>query len=62
MLVDITSNQTFKVDIGPEEAFRILCKTIHMDFILEEDFGYFVTEDEHGEKSVYKTENGRDEL
>ena len=60
MLVDITTKQTFKVDIEPEEAFRILCKTLHMEFILEEDFDYFVTEDEYGEKAVYKTENGRD--
>lgn len=60
MLVNITAKQTFKADIEPEEAFRTLCKTLHMEFILEEDFDYFVTEDECGEKSVYKTENGRD--
>lgn len=35
MLVDITSRQTFKADIEPEEAFRILCKTLSMDFILD---------------------------
>ncbi len=51
MLVDVTSKQTFNVDIEPEEAFRILCKTLHMEFILEEDFNYFVTEDEYGEKA-----------
>lgn len=60
MLVDITAKQTFKADIEPEEAFRILCKTLHMEFILEEDFDYFVIEDEYGEKAVYKTENDRD--
>ena len=32
MLVDITAKQTFKADIEPEEAFRILCKTLHMEF------------------------------
>ena len=60
MLVDITAKQTLKADIEPEEAFRILCKTLHMDFILEEDFDYFVNENEFREKAVYKTENGRD--
>lgn len=60
MLVNVTSKQTFNIDIEPEEAFRILCKTLHMDFILEEDFDYFVTENGFGEKAVYKTENGRD--
>lgn len=60
MLVDITARQTFKADIGPEEAFRILCKTLHMEFIMEEDFDYFVIEDGYGGKAVYKTENDRD--
>lgn len=31
-----------------------------MEFILEEDFDYFVIEYEDGEKAVCKTENGRD--
>ena len=35
MLVDVTSKQTFNIDIEPEEAFRILCKTLSMDFILK---------------------------
>lgn len=60
MVVDITTKRTFNVDIEPEEAFRTLCKTLQMNFILEEDFEYFVTEDGYGGKAVYKTENGRD--
>lgn len=62
MIVDITTKQTFNADIEPEEAFRILCKTLSMDFILNDDSDYFVTESELGERLVYKTVNGRDKV
>ncbi len=59
MLVNVTSKQTFNIDIEPEEAFRILCKTLHMDFILEEEFDYFVTKNNFGENVVCKGTNGK---
>ncbi len=62
MLVDIKTIQTSQADIEPEEAFRILCKTLSMDFILNDDSDCFVTERELGERLVCKTVNGRDKV
>lgn len=59
MIVDITTKRTFNADIEPEEAFRILCKTLSMDFILEEKFDYFVTKNNSVENMVCKGTNGR---
>ena len=62
MLVDITVKQILQTDIEPEEAFRILCRTLSMDFILSDDFGYYMTENESGEKMVCRTVNSRDKV
>lgn len=59
MLVDITARQIFKEYIEPEEAFRILCKTLSMDFILNDDPDYFVTKDASGQNIVCKGTNGK---
>lgn len=59
MLVDITARQIFKEDIEPEEAFRILCKTLSMDFILNDDPDYFVAKDASGQNIVCKGTNGK---
>jgi len=44
-----------KMDIDCTEAFRILCKTVSMPFVLEDDDSYYVSDD----GSVWKTINGR---
>lgn len=59
MLVDVTSKQTFNIDIEPEEAFRILCKTLSMDFILNDESDYFITKDASGQNIVCKGTNGK---
>lgn len=59
MLVDIKAIQTVQSDIEPEEAFRILCKTLSMDFILDDDTDYFVTKDAYGNNIVCKGTNGK---
>lgn len=42
MIIDITTKTTQQIDIEPEEAFRILCKTLKMDCVLDEDTNYKV--------------------
>lgn len=59
MKVDIKANTIIQADIDEIESFRILCKTLHMDFVLDEDTDYFVREGERGENGVY-VKNGHD--
>lgn len=42
MIVNITTKTTQQIDIEPEEAFRVLCKTLNMDYVLDEDTDYQV--------------------
>lgn len=56
MKVDIKANTIIQADIDEIEAFKILCKTLHMDFVLDEDTNYFVREGECGENGVYVTD------
>lgn len=56
MKVDIKANAIIQADIDEIEAFKILCKTLHMDFVLDEDTNYFVREGEFGENGVYVTD------
>lgn len=53
MFVDIKTKSILKVDITPSEAFRILCKTLNMDYMLEEDVEFFVEKDCDGNNCVY---------
>lgn len=56
MKVDVKTNTVCQIDIDEIEAFKILCKTLHMDFVLDEDTDYFVRKDEYGENCVYITD------
>lgn len=56
MKVDVKTNAICQIDIDEIEAFKILCKTLHMDFVLDEDTDYFVREGECGENGVYITD------
>ena len=60
MKVEINTNSILEVNIDYYEAFRILCKTLYMDFVLDEDTEYFVHKNSGGELAVYKTVNGHD--
>ena len=51
MLIDIKT--TKQIDIDEYEAFRILLKTLHMDFVLYDDVNFRVEKDEDGENRVY---------
>lgn len=56
MKVDVKTSSMCQIDIDEIEAFKILCKTLHMDFVLDEDTDYFVRKDECGENGVYITD------
>lgn len=50
--------QTYEIVIDEHKAFGLLCKTLQMDFVLDEDTDYFVKKDEYGENSVYISGSG----
>jgi hypothetical protein len=62
MLVDVNAKAVCQIDIDSTEAFRLLCKTLHMDFVLDEDTKFFVKENDLGEKYVYHIKDGHDEI
>ena len=62
MEVNINTKAVCTIDIDSSEAFRILCKTLHMDFVLDEDIDFFVRKNDEEENCVYVIRNGHDEL
>lgn len=61
MLMNVNAKSVYQLDIESEEAFRILCKTLDMDFVLYEDIDFFVRESYQGDKRVYYIRDGHDE-
>lgn len=52
-----------QIDIDADEAFRLLCRTLDMDFVLDEDTDFLVMEDPYtGENAVYVSRNGHEEI
>lgn len=60
MKVAVNTDSVLEINIDSDEAFRILCKILYMDFVLDEDTDYFVHKNSCGELAVYKTVNGHD--
>ena len=60
MLIDVKT--TKQIDIDQYEAFRILCKTLAMEFVLDEDIDFFVRKDDYGDNCVYYIKDGHDEI
>ena len=60
MLIDVKT--TKQIDIDEYEAFRILCKTLDMSFVLNEDIDFFVRKDDSGYNCVYYIRDGHDEI
>ena len=61
MLMNVNAKSVYQLDIESEEAFRILCKTLDMDFVLYEDIDFFVRESYQGDRRVYYIRDGHDE-
>ena len=57
MVFEFRSADKYKVEIDSYEAFRVLCKCLGMDFVLDEDADYFVANG-----AVCETVNGRDKV
>lgn len=60
MIVNAKVKSICQIDINEAEAFRILCKTVNMEFVLDEFAEMFVKKDEHGNNAVYFIENGHE--
>lgn len=61
MIVDIKTKATCQVDIEADEAFRMLCKTLNMEFVLNDEIDFFVRKDCYGKNCVYYIRDGHDE-
>lgn len=60
MEVNVNTKAICTIDIDSAEAFRILCETLHMCFVLDEDINYFVYKNSDDELNVFKTVDGHD--
>ena len=54
MVVTANVKQTIEIDIDKLEAFRVLLRTLNMEFILDEDNVFFVKKNGWGELEVWK--------
>lgn len=54
MVVDAKVSAVLNIDIESGEAFRILCKTLDMEFVLDEDTEFFIEKDSDGNNCVYQ--------
>lgn len=62
MLIDVKCTAVCEIDIDSSEAFDMLCKTLHMDFIFE-DKNFIVKKDEdEDENYVYIIKDGKEEI
>lgn len=59
MLVDVATKSIVYIDLKPEEAFRLLCETLNMDYVLDEDREFYVNRKEFGENEVWECIPGR---
>lgn len=46
MWADVNAGAVMKIDIDEGAAFRMLCKTLRMDFVLDEDGGFYVNKED----------------
>lgn len=40
--VEVNARAKMTIDITSDEAFRILCKTLRMDFLLDDEYDYYL--------------------
>ena len=62
MKVDIKAQTICTIDIDSAEAFRLLCKTLDMEFVFDSDIDLFVRKNDWGENCVYYIRDGHDEI
>ena len=61
MFVDVETKMNCSIDIDSSEAFRILCKTLNMDFVLDEDTKFLIEKSPEYESRIYTLKNGNKE-
>ena len=57
MLVDVNAKAVCKIDIDSSEAFRILCETLYMTSVLDEDTKFVIKKNEDDENHLYAIKN-----
>lgn len=62
MMINIETKSILQIDIDSYEAFKILCKTLYMEAVLNEDIDFFIREDCYGNNCVYYIKDGHDEI
>lgn len=60
MNVEVEAVTRMQIELDSVEALKMLCETLYMDFVLDENTDYFVKKDEYGENGVYVLKNGCD--
>lgn len=63
MLVDVKAKAVCRIDIDEYEAFRLLCRTLDMEFVFyDEGIDFFVRKDCYGYNCVWHRVDGHDEI
>ena len=60
MIVDANIKSIVNLDIEYDEAFKVLCKTLHMEYVLDEE-DFFIKKDKYGMNCVYRNYNDNKE-
>ena len=58
MVVCANVKSVCQIDIDSSEAFRILCETLHMTSVLDEDTKFIIKKNEDGENNLYVIKDG----
>lgn len=58
MVVCANIKSVCQIDIESSEAFRILCETLHMTSVLDEDTKFIIKKNEDGENNLYAIKDG----
>lgn len=58
MVICANVKSVCQIDIDSSEAFRILCETLHMTSVLDEDTKFIVKKNEDGENNLYAIKDG----
>lgn len=58
MVICANVKSVCQIDIDSSEAFRILCETLHMTSVLDEDTKFIIKKNDDGENNLYAIKNG----
>lgn len=58
MIIDVEKKTIHQIDIDEYEAFKILCSTLDMDCVLDEDADFIVTKNGFGTNTVCDLHDG----